>query len=163
MTGPTRQRRTAAVATSDGAVLHATIDGRDDAPVTVVLAHGWTLAQAAWDDVAVLLRPQIADGGLRLIPARRATSSIVSSCTGVVGSSSGPICTSCARRSPAVRRSGPGAGEAVTSGGRPVPCRGGEQPVDRLGDQLRAFLREHVAGPLDDVQRRVGQRLGHLP
>ena len=60
-------RRVAAVRTDDGAVLHATIDGRDDAPVTVVLAHGWTLAQAAWDDVAVLLRPQIADGGLRLI------------------------------------------------------------------------------------------------
>ena len=44
-------------ATSDGAVLHATIDGSDDAPVTLVLAHGWTLAQAAWDDVADLLRP----------------------------------------------------------------------------------------------------------
>jgi pimeloyl-ACP methyl ester carboxylesterase len=60
-------RRVAAVRTDDGAVLHATVDGRDDAPVTVVLAHGWTLAQAAWDDVAVLLRPRIADGGLRLV------------------------------------------------------------------------------------------------
>ena len=48
-------------------MLHATIDGSDDAPVTVVLAHGWTLAQAAWDDVADLLKPRIADGALRLI------------------------------------------------------------------------------------------------
>ena len=52
-------RRTAAVPTSDGAVLHATIDGADDAPVTLVLAHGWTLAQAAWDDVAELLMPRV--------------------------------------------------------------------------------------------------------
>jgi pimeloyl-ACP methyl ester carboxylesterase len=51
----------------DGAVLHATIDGPDDAPVTVVLAHGWTLAQAAWDDVAALLRPRAAAGELRVI------------------------------------------------------------------------------------------------
>jgi pimeloyl-ACP methyl ester carboxylesterase len=63
----TRQRRTAAVATSDGAVLHATIDGSDDAPVTLVLAHGWTLAQAAWDDVADLLTPRVAAGELRVI------------------------------------------------------------------------------------------------
>jgi pimeloyl-ACP methyl ester carboxylesterase len=60
-------RRTAAVPTSDGAVLHATIDGDDDAPVTLVLAHGWTLAQAAWDDVAALLMPRVAAGTLRLI------------------------------------------------------------------------------------------------
>jgi pimeloyl-ACP methyl ester carboxylesterase len=60
-------RRIATVATDDGAVLHASVDGRDDAPVTVVLAHGWTLAQAAWDDVADLLRPRVADGELRLI------------------------------------------------------------------------------------------------
>jgi pimeloyl-ACP methyl ester carboxylesterase len=60
-------RRVGAVRTSDGAELHATIDGTDDAPVTVVLAHGWTLAQAAWDDVAVLLAPRIAAGELRLV------------------------------------------------------------------------------------------------
>ena len=60
-------RRVAAVRTSDGAQLHATIDGSDDAPVTLVLAHGWTLAQAAWDDVAELLAPRIADGDLRMI------------------------------------------------------------------------------------------------
>ena len=47
--------------------LHATVDGSDDAPVTLVLAHGWTLAQAAWDDVADLLAPRIAAGELRLV------------------------------------------------------------------------------------------------
>ena len=41
--------------------------GADDAPVTLVLAHGWTLAQAAWDDVAELLTPRVAAGELRLI------------------------------------------------------------------------------------------------
>lgn len=60
-------RRTAAVRTADGAVLHAVVDGSDDAPVTLVLAHGWTLAQAAWDDVAALLAPRAAAGELRLI------------------------------------------------------------------------------------------------
>ena len=60
-------RRVAAVRTADGAELHAVVDGRDDAPVTLVLAHGWTLAQAAWDDVADLLAPRIAAGGLRLV------------------------------------------------------------------------------------------------
>ena len=60
-------RRIAGVRTTDGAVLHAVVDGPDDAPVTLVLAHGWTLAQAAWDDVAALLEPRTAAGELRLI------------------------------------------------------------------------------------------------
>ena len=60
-------RRVAAVRTPDGAELHATVDGSADAPVTLVLAHGWTLAQAAWDDVADLLAPRIAAGDLRLV------------------------------------------------------------------------------------------------
>jgi pimeloyl-ACP methyl ester carboxylesterase len=67
MSAPTVFRRVAAVRTSDGAELHAVVDGSDDAPVTLVLAHGWTLAQAAWDDVADLLKPRIAEGDLRLI------------------------------------------------------------------------------------------------
>ena len=49
------QRRTVAVGTPDGAQLHATVDGSPSAPVTLVLAHGWTLAQSAWDDVAAEL------------------------------------------------------------------------------------------------------------
>ena len=60
-------RRVAAVRTGDGALIHAVVDGSDDAPVTLVLAHGWTLAQASWDDVASLLTPQVAAGELRLI------------------------------------------------------------------------------------------------
>jgi pimeloyl-ACP methyl ester carboxylesterase len=67
MNSPTVFRRVAAVATPDGARLHAVVDGSDDAPVTLVLAHGWTLAQAAWDDVANLLAPRIAAGELRLV------------------------------------------------------------------------------------------------
>jgi len=62
MSAPTLFRRVAAVPTPDGARLHAVVDGSDDAPVTLVLAHGWTLAQAAWDDVADRLAPRISDG-----------------------------------------------------------------------------------------------------
>ncbi|MGY2067356.1 alpha/beta fold hydrolase [Blastococcus sp. SYSU DS0619] len=60
-------KHTAAVATGDGARLHATVEGADSAAVTVVLAHGWTLSQAAWDDVAALLADRIADGDVRLV------------------------------------------------------------------------------------------------
>jgi pimeloyl-ACP methyl ester carboxylesterase len=67
MSGGTVLRRVAAVRTPDGALVHAVVDGADDAPVTVVLAHGWTLARAAWDDVAALLTPRVAAGELRLI------------------------------------------------------------------------------------------------
>jgi pimeloyl-ACP methyl ester carboxylesterase len=67
MSAPTVLRRVAAVRTGDGALIHAVVDGSDDAPVTVVLAHGWTLAQASWDDVAALLAPRVAAGELRVI------------------------------------------------------------------------------------------------
>ncbi len=60
-------RRVAAVRTPDGALVHAVVDGADDAPVTLVLAHGWTLAQAAWGDVAELLTPRVAAGELRVV------------------------------------------------------------------------------------------------
>jgi pimeloyl-ACP methyl ester carboxylesterase len=63
----TVQRRTAAVPTPDGACLSATVEGPDDAPVTLVLAHGWTLARAAWDDVAGELAPEVGAGDLRLV------------------------------------------------------------------------------------------------
>jgi pimeloyl-ACP methyl ester carboxylesterase len=61
------ERRTVAVDAGDGALLHTTVQGSDAAPVTLVLAHGWTLAQAAWDDVAAELAPEIAAGELRLV------------------------------------------------------------------------------------------------
>ena len=43
MTTATVQRTVHAVPTTDGARLHATVSGSPDAPVTLVLAHGWTL------------------------------------------------------------------------------------------------------------------------
>ncbi len=67
MTAGTVLRRVAAVRTGDGALIHAVVDGSDDAPATLVLAHGWTLAQASWDDVAALLTPSVAAGELRVI------------------------------------------------------------------------------------------------
>jgi len=67
MSAPTVLRQVAAVRTPDDALIHAVVDGSDDAPVTLVLAHGWTLAQAAWDDVADLLFRRVADGELRVI------------------------------------------------------------------------------------------------
>jgi pimeloyl-ACP methyl ester carboxylesterase len=60
-------RRTLAVDAGDGALLHTTVEGSDAAPVTLVLAHGWTLSQAAWDDVVAELAPEIAAGELRLV------------------------------------------------------------------------------------------------
>ncbi len=67
MSAGTLLRRVAAVRTGDGALIHAVVDGSDDAPVTLVLAHGWTLAQASWDDVAELLTPRVEAGEVRLI------------------------------------------------------------------------------------------------
>jgi len=63
----TVQRRTVAVDAGDGALLHTTVEGSDAAPVTLVLAHGWTLSQAAWDDVAAELASDVAAGELRLV------------------------------------------------------------------------------------------------
>ncbi|GGO96956.1 alpha/beta fold hydrolase [Wenjunlia tyrosinilytica] len=40
--------RSTHVRTSDGTRLHAVVEGPDDAPLTVVLAHGWTLTHASW-------------------------------------------------------------------------------------------------------------------
>jgi pimeloyl-ACP methyl ester carboxylesterase len=36
------------VRTPDGTSLHVVLDGPDDAPLTVVFAHGWTLTHASW-------------------------------------------------------------------------------------------------------------------
>lgn len=40
------------VAAADGVALNVEVDGRDDAPVTVVLAHGWTLDTRTWGPVS---------------------------------------------------------------------------------------------------------------
>lgn len=39
----------------DGTDLHVVVDGPGDAPVTVVLVHGWTLDASTWGPVAALL------------------------------------------------------------------------------------------------------------
>jgi pimeloyl-ACP methyl ester carboxylesterase len=61
------EKRTVAVDAGDGALLHTTVEGSTAAPVSLVLAHGWTLSQAAWDDVAAELAPEVAAGQLRLV------------------------------------------------------------------------------------------------
>jgi pimeloyl-ACP methyl ester carboxylesterase len=61
------EKRTIAVDAGDGALLHTTVQGSAAAPVTLVLAHGWTLSQAAWDDVAAELAPEVTAGELRLV------------------------------------------------------------------------------------------------
>jgi pimeloyl-ACP methyl ester carboxylesterase len=44
--------------TSGGVTLHTETEGPDDAPVTLVLAHGWTLDTRSWEPVArALTRP----------------------------------------------------------------------------------------------------------
>jgi pimeloyl-ACP methyl ester carboxylesterase len=40
------------VPAADGAPLHVELDGPEDAPVTVVLVHGWTLDRRSWEPVA---------------------------------------------------------------------------------------------------------------
>ncbi len=40
------------VAGADGVALHVEIDGPDTAPITVLLAHGWTLDSRTWGPVA---------------------------------------------------------------------------------------------------------------
>jgi pimeloyl-ACP methyl ester carboxylesterase len=49
------------VETDDGARLAVVVDGPDDAPVTVVLVHGWTLTHRSWDRVVETLRHEHPD------------------------------------------------------------------------------------------------------
>jgi pimeloyl-ACP methyl ester carboxylesterase len=57
-------RTTLTVTAHDGAALAAYADGPDDAPVTVVLAHGWTLDASAWQQQAEDLA---GSGGIRVV------------------------------------------------------------------------------------------------
>ena len=52
------------VTAADGAALAAYVDGPDDAPVTLVLAHGWTLDASAWEQHA---RALAGAGGVRVV------------------------------------------------------------------------------------------------
>jgi pimeloyl-ACP methyl ester carboxylesterase len=58
----------ATVIADDGAALAAYVDGPDDAAVTVVLAHGWTLDASAWQQHAhALVADGAARGGVRVV------------------------------------------------------------------------------------------------
>ena len=62
--GPDPAVVTVTVTTDDGAALAVYADGPDDAPVTLVLAHGWTLDASAWAPHA---RALVAAGGVRVV------------------------------------------------------------------------------------------------
>lgn len=51
--GTMRDAAVHTVTTTDGTALHVREQGPAGAPVTVVLAHGWTLDHETWDDVAL--------------------------------------------------------------------------------------------------------------
>ena len=67
-----------------------------------------------------------------------------------------------AGRAPQADRLGSGGGVTGRSCRRPLGGGRGQQPSDRVDDELRPLLGQHVPGALDDVQVGVGQRLGQL-
>jgi pimeloyl-ACP methyl ester carboxylesterase len=156
-TSGTVLRRTAAVPTSDGAVLHATIDGGDDAPVTLVLAHGWTLAQAAWDDVAELLMPRVKAGELRLIrydqPGHgRSTWADGEISIDQLGTDLGELIDQLAPTGPLVL-----AGHSM--GGMTVMCLAASRP-ELFGDRVRGVaLVSTAAGDLDPEPRTAAEKV----
>ena len=64
VTGAVPAAVTVTATTDDGAALAVYVDGPDDAPVTLVLAHGWTLDASAWAPHA---RALVASGGVRVV------------------------------------------------------------------------------------------------
>ena len=150
-------RRTAAVPTSDGAVLHTTIDGSDDAPVTLVLAHGWTLSQAAWDDVAALLAPRVAARHLRLIrydqPGHgRSTWADGEISIDQLGTDLGELIDQLAPSGPLVL-----AGHSM--GGMTVMCLAASRP-ELFGDRVRGVaLVSTAAGDLDPEPTTAAERV----
>jgi pimeloyl-ACP methyl ester carboxylesterase len=55
--------RALTVLADDGVALHAEVSGPDDAPVTIIFTHGYTLNQDTWH----YQRQALADGGQRLV------------------------------------------------------------------------------------------------
>jgi pimeloyl-ACP methyl ester carboxylesterase len=161
-TAPTLWRRVAAVATSDGALLHAVVDGAEDAPVTLVMAHGWTLAQAAWDDVADLLRPRITEGELRLIRYDqrghgrsswgRYADDVAELSIDQLGSDLGDVLDQLAPSGPVVL-----AGHSM--GGMTIMCLAAARP-ELFGDRVRgAVLVSTSAGDLAPAGDTLSERL----
>ena len=162
MSGGTLVRRVAAVRTADGAELHAVVDGPDDAPVTLVLAHGWTLAQAAWDDVAELLAPRIAGGELRLIRYDqrghgrstwgRYGDDVSDLSLDQLGADLGELIDQLAPNGPVVL-----GGHSM--GGMTIMCLAAARP-DLFGDRVRGVaLVSTSAGDLAPAGRTLGERL----
>ena len=162
MSAPTLFRRVAAVRASDGALLHAVVDGADDAPVTLVLAHGWTLAQAAWDDVAELLRPRVAAGDLRLIRYDqrghgrsmwgRYADDVAELTIDQLGADLGDLLDQLARNGPVVL-----AGHSM--GGMTIMCLAAARP-ELFGDRVRGVaLVSTSAGDLAPAGRTLAERL----
>lgn len=58
---------TRSVRAADGTDLQVTVDGAEDAPQTVVLAHGWALSRHAWDPVVRALRLRLPPERLRIV------------------------------------------------------------------------------------------------
>ncbi|TKJ30448.1 alpha/beta hydrolase [Blastococcus sp. CCUG 61487] len=155
-------RRVAAVRTSDDALVHAVVDGPDDAPVTLVLAHGWTLAQAAWDDVAKLLTPQVEAGELRLIRYDqrghgrstwgRYADDVAELSIDQLGSDLGDLLDQLAPRGPVVL-----GGHSM--GGMTIMCLAAARP-ELFGDRVRgAALVSTSAGDLAPAGETLAERL----
>ena len=153
-------RRVAAVRTPDGAELHATIDGTDDAPVTVVLAHGWTLAQAAWDDVADQLASRIAAGDLRLVRYDqrghgRSTWGEAEITVDQLGDDLAAVIDQLAPTGPVVL-----GGHSM--GGMTIMCLAASRP-ELFGDRVRGVLLVSTsAGDLTSDPRSAGGRMAKL-
>jgi pimeloyl-ACP methyl ester carboxylesterase len=163
MTGPADPvlHRVAAVRTDDGAVLHATVDGRHDAPVTVVLAHGWTLAQAAWDDVAALLLPRAAAGELRVV--RYDQRGHGRSTWGTAEISVDRLGEDLATVLDGLAPSGPVVLGGHSMGGMTIMCLAAAHP-ERFGDRVRGVaLVSTSAGDLAADPRTAGGRLASVP
>jgi pimeloyl-ACP methyl ester carboxylesterase len=152
--------RTAAVRTADGARLHATVDGPDDAPATLVLAHGWTLAQAAWDDVAGLLAPAVAEGQLRVVRYDqrghgRSSWGDADVSIDLLGDDLAAVLDQLAPHGPVVL-----GGHSM--GGMTIMCLAASRP-ELFGDQVRgAVLVSTSAGDLTSDPRSAGARMAKL-
>ena len=152
------QRRTLAVDAGDGALLHTTVDGPDDAPVTLVLAHGWTLAQAAWDDVAALLADDVRAGRLRLARydqrghGRSGWGTTEPVSIDLLGQDLGQVLDRCAPTGPVVL-----GGHSM--GGMTIMCLAADR-ASLFGPRVRGVaLVDTSAGDLQPAPRTRGQRV----
>ena len=147
----------------DGAQLHADVDGSDDAPVTLVLAHGWTLAQAAWDDVAELLaaargRRRAAAGPLR--PARPRPLHLGLATPTKADSPSTCSVTTSPTCSTSSRPTGPVVLGGHSMGGMTIMCLAAARP-ELFGDRVRGVaLVSTSAGDLTADKRRAARPHG---